>query len=555
MGLSNISSDDALRTLDTINRNFADLQNQISMLAAAGGYSSALDVRAFGAKCDGLTDDTIALTSAIASAALKRQPVRISSGVLLAQSKIISSAGLTLIIDSGAVLRLKAASTSHQLSIAADDVTITGGGTLDGNSTANPNAGSGIFIEFGVRNAAIRGVVIKNSTQSNIRVKGGSGADSPYLVVDSCIFSGAGDHAVYGNWEAPYARITRNLFIGGDQNAIWFGNGSHHSQILDNQIRNYRRMGIEVWRGGNATKIRGNSVSATGNFGISVDSGDGVEVSGNYSERDPANLVESLGIEIAKTTNAHCFGNRASGWFQCGSIDQASGTVFEGNIYTSPVTADTARSLFVTTQSEIPAKENLIVGNRFVMSGAGNVRAIWAQANHPSASLDDLLIANNIFVGPDLSHGRALMFSRDNGSFARCVVQSNVFRNWAEGIQKSEDAPDFAIGLNQFSNVSNRFAFQMDRVLYQSSGQRLGFGDVGGGNPFAAGETRAYGPFAVPGAKANYRISASPTSAPIGTGFHLSAHATADGQVTAWLTNISAGFNIAFGQTVVFSLD
>lgn len=119
----------------------------VALVAAPGALAAkTCDVRAFGAKGDGVTKDTAAIQKAIDACAVKGGTVVISGGTFVT-GPIVLKSHVTLDIEKGATLlgspdredfgpyTFARKQTVQPLisTTNAEDVTITGGGTIDGN--------------------------------------------------------------------------------------------------------------------------------------------------------------------------------------------------------------------------------------------------------------------------------------------------------------------------------------------------------------------------------------------------------------------------------------
>lgn len=119
----------------------------LALAAAPGAWAAkTCDVRAFGAKGDGTTKDTAAIQKAIDSCAASGGTVRLAGGTFVS-GPIVLKSKITLDVETGATLLgspdradfPKATFARHDTVQAlvsatnAEDVTITGGGTIDGN--------------------------------------------------------------------------------------------------------------------------------------------------------------------------------------------------------------------------------------------------------------------------------------------------------------------------------------------------------------------------------------------------------------------------------------
>ena len=177
---------------------------------AVASYAADYDVRAYGAKGDGVAKDTKSIQSAIdAAAALGGGTVRICGGTYLTGSLYLKS-GVELVLESDATLKgspnkedynlvdicpqnwsskAESASGAHLLlCIEQTNVTVRGTGRIDGNCTVFLLGPDGKPWPGGQRRIPWRPSQMLYFVESeNVRVEGVSLVDSPYW---SCFFHG-----------------------------------------------------------------------------------------------------------------------------------------------------------------------------------------------------------------------------------------------------------------------------------------------------------------------------------------------------------------------------
>jgi len=115
---------------------------------------------------DGSTDGTAAFTSAIAAG---YKTVYVPDGTYIVTGITLGNAGQCLWISPGATIKLKAAGTSPVIHVTANNVVVTGGGTVDGNR-ANAVAGSatGVYIDT-CTGVIIQGINVAHTINEGIR--------------------------------------------------------------------------------------------------------------------------------------------------------------------------------------------------------------------------------------------------------------------------------------------------------------------------------------------------------------------------------------------------
>ena len=218
-----ITSADALRQLFGVSASFqggaggasaavgtslAPLQSVA--LASAGGLNLPFNVyKGIG---DGATDNTAGLNNAIANAT--NGYLWIPPGIYIHQPLTITKP-ITIVLAANCTLKLKAGSTSHQITINSSFVSIYGPGTLDGSSASNPSGLCGIQANTGASNLNFEGLTFTNHKTSNIKV------ESALIHIRRNTFNGSGAEAVYfddhdrtsyvvtaASWAAGVATVT-----------------------------------------------------------------------------------------------------------------------------------------------------------------------------------------------------------------------------------------------------------------------------------------------------------------------------------------------------------
>lgn len=244
-------------------------------------YSGPLLVQWFGAKLDGATDDTAAVTACKAAAGVGGI-FSIDHGTAITTGLSLNVAGQTLIIPQGAVLKGKAAINGNVITIAAAGVTVTGGGEVNGNraaATASRGISNSAFADLtidGVRVTACKGYGIygrdaQRQTVQNTRVTD----TSSIAIFHETLGSASVDGLKYINNEVDRFAEGSGIAEGGLKvrgssshlatNAIFEGNRA----IMPLNPSDSSAIGLEYWYLSNA-QIMG-EVSYGGNMGLSLD--------------------------------------------------------------------------------------------------------------------------------------------------------------------------------------------------------------------------------------------------------------------------------------------
>jgi hypothetical protein len=149
-------------------------------------------VSSFGARCDGITDDSDAFARAEAAAGANGK-VYVRGGTCIAKFTI-STPGQWWEINAPTVVKQPDHVAAYTVTITADHVTMNGTGTIDGNSqnadSSNCHFSCGAIL---IRNAAyvsIIGITAQNSLAYNINA-----LDTPYLTIQKSRGFNAGFHS------------------------------------------------------------------------------------------------------------------------------------------------------------------------------------------------------------------------------------------------------------------------------------------------------------------------------------------------------------------------
>lgn len=457
-GLSNdpaIPSEDATKHYVDTHSGGGSLSGAVVGSTSATTLRDYINIKDYGALCDGSTDDTTAINNAITAAAGKT--LYSPDGTCIHQPLTLSSA-IKIVLNPNSTWKLKAGSTTSQLNISASNVQILGG-TLDGNSANNPSGQNGIFIASGLTDILIDRVTFLNDTQSHILTLGASGPATSRVIVRHCTFNGAGQHAVFFNWDTTDSEISDNQFLSGSQDAIWVGNSSTGVRIAHNFITGYARMGIEVNLSSSTASITGNTIRNTGSganaFGISVDTSPNSVVANNsVNLTSPA--TGNVGIEIVGSDNSAVSGNVVLNAGIGMTINQSSNVTVTGNRIAA--FAGSSGILLGSSVASKNANLNVVSGNRITVSQTtGSAIGIWLQANATGANVNDNTLVGNVIDGQNTSSGTAVMLELDAGTLNRNQISSNTISNVQLGINHDNDALT-AIASNQFDNVGTKDA-------------------------------------------------------------------------------------------------
>jgi parallel beta-helix repeat protein len=269
---------------------------------------------------DGVTDDTTALTNAIASGA---STIYVPDGTYINSGVTMGNANQTLWLAPGATLKAKAATTTTVVTIAANGVTIKGG-TIDGNA-ANVTSSAGIEIfGGGVNDACVKGVTVQNTTGYGIHGNHTQRA----RIVGNKVFN-TGNIGIFLEATTTSQVISDNIITGNHVDRTAQGanlseggikvhaNGTSalamRTRIANNTVLmpvspvSGAAICIEVAYANDMTVIDGNTTSG-GVMGISLDTATAGTVTGNTCYN-----ASTYGIELAGTIRCTVAGNGIEG--------------------------------------------------------------------------------------------------------------------------------------------------------------------------------------------------------------------------------------------------
>lgn len=358
--------------------------------------TQVFDVRDYGAKGDGSTDDTQAIQKAIdAAAAAGGGKVYVPSGTWV----VSDSDG------SGNALAVKS------------NVTLTGDGAGDTVlKLADGGAGSttsllGVASGSTVRDATVSNLTLDgNQANTDGEVSGWSqaGANSvTNLVLDGVTakdFSGSGFDLT-----APAVNLTVRNSTAQDNTLDGFTLGGDLSAATfqDNRSEDNGRNGINVTLGGQALSLTDNIASGNAGDGIFVHNESGVDtgyfsVIGGDVHDNAGDGVRVRGIEYAGVYRVDIHGNGASGVNLQGTTHvEVSDNIIHDNAQTTDTAEVAIRSLGSTNGTQNFVYDNIITGG---------AQSTWGVAEIPSsiAGVDGSVIFGNVINGTQAGDINAL---------------------------------------------------------------------------------------------------------------------------------------------------
>lgn len=399
----------------------------------AFGFNGDLNVKWFGAKGDGLTDDAASIQAAINTSNL------LTTGGVIKFPSGVHIVGATLLLKSNvklwmyeAVLKLKNSANIDLISIpnGAIDVGIYGG-EIDGNKANNTTGnGDGITSEFDgtITHAVIRDVFIHDCDGNGIMLQGGI-AYSKYITISGCILQDNNEGGISGNLIEEFSFINNVAINNGTHGVGLIGVGKYgtisgntasgsgiadnftayntacrHLTVTGNVSRDGANNGIHF--GGENIIISNNTVFDPTMHGIVVYSHNtedvvNVVVSGN--------VVESAGLSgiwIDRGTEFSITGNIVNGCTQHGIL--IDGTNTNGVVAANTVKGNGADGIRLENSTQIAINGNLCaanlsdgiqLSNSSECSVTGNNCKDNATPFNESGTSNNNFISGNDFVG------------------------------------------------------------------------------------------------------------------------------------------------------------
>jgi parallel beta-helix repeat protein len=362
--------------LDIISENQRDHQARL-LAVESGGQSGLIDVRSFGAQMNGTADDTTPITirNAIAAAKAQGTGIVLAGGGTALTGELFVDTTMTIRIERGTTLKLKAGANTALLVISDTGTTfatgtiVEGGGTIDGNKAAQ-TGGTGQAVYIDADRVKVRGMRILNARFSCINMGG-----SNYCQIVDNEIEGAGSDAVFLSKDpdpCSFNLIARNVIKNSGGNGIKVVGDAATSRIMrgnriiENHVEDAGQtfISIEVWNQCPESVIT-NNVTRGSAMGVSVDQSNGTVVANN-SIFSPA----TAGVEIATSHNCAITGNTVDGEGETLYAIVASNTPPQKNTITGNTVKNTVESGIYSSFSE----EGVISSNTVENPGIYGIR-------------------------------------------------------------------------------------------------------------------------------------------------------------------------------------
>ena len=316
-----VSGLSATATGGSVSRDLADIA------------ADAMPVEAFGAKGDGLNDDSAALTAAVASG----RPVRLGPKTYVVNGQwTITQAGTTLLGTPGVTTLRRAAQSGNGAWIAVQADGFRADGVIfDANKASVSMDSWGVLVTAQCQNSDFQRCVFRNASGATLGCGLVFQASDPAIcqhVVRDCEFTG---NSVHGLWVQACAGVqvqgcrahdNGQFGINVDFNDASFQKKVHQVQVLGNQcwnnlrgiaVGNYNATNAQppVWGNANpdaiAILVAGNICHDNSLYGIAV-SGRALAMQGNMLWNNGVGSTDGAGI-LANASYSRVAGNMISG--------------------------------------------------------------------------------------------------------------------------------------------------------------------------------------------------------------------------------------------------
>jgi parallel beta-helix repeat protein len=496
--------------------------------------TQVFNVKAWGAKGDGITDDAIAIQNTVL-AATSGGTVYFPPGTykISAPLTILGKTNIALIGPGNRAAKIQKTGTPGgnagdiiqigSASSPSTDITISGL-SLEGNSTTDTVTDSGISIALNGSNGARTTIRDNYITGTNVGVWIANPAAVGCIIVNNrldTILGKAGNSTGYGITGAPQrAYIAGNVMTNIFQNGVYIsgatGNGGQYNRVIGNYISGTQTVaGINLATLSSAVLVTGNVVSAN-------------ILQGNY-----------YGILL----NQNAVGNTVDG-------NTISGSTSDGIFLNGSISADTRPDKNIISNNCIlssggygihilNANYNLIRGNLILNSVQSGIQ--------PSAQSGQFAVGNQI-VGNTIKDGTSYGINIPSSADSTLIANNVVLNNTTHEIFDSGSKNTTAVGnitdavgvpgatngatlVNKLNVGGGQLGTTVTRILGGSA--TLNFGKINA-------QSCAEGNISVPGAVTTSAAFVSPTYA-VEAGLSWQASVSSAGNVRVRVCNATAG--------------
>lgn len=435
------------------------------------GLSSAITLQAYGAKGDGVANDTAAVTAAFQAAASTFSSVYVLPGTYMVDNIVIPVGVASIIATPGAIFKRRATGTLMTVNspgMRIDNLTIDGNGASFGGGSCV------LFIGTNVTDVLLDRCIV---TGADATVKNAiltSGNAHRFTVRNSTIYGNVipqnSDNCQIDNCNFLTPPVAGALYGVGVWAVTSPGNHANGTRITKNyfEIPDAMFAVVPLSRNGadppKGTVIANNtmvSFGASSFGGISVDTCADCVVDGN-SFRVASGSPTTAALEIVGSANVTATGNDFDGggvMDQVISLNNSSNCTITGNSLRSPNSVGVAGGLihFFAPSAGKHCYRNVIADNEFVNPAGGGGMVVLAP-NNATATVEETSITGNEFYGNASSRGIVLDGTVGVGAIARTTIRGNQFVTMSQAIRFFNDT-DTVVSDNRFAtDITTRFS-------------------------------------------------------------------------------------------------
>lgn len=391
-----------------------------------------MSVKDFGAKGDGVTDDTSAIQAAIDSTSSANQRLLLPAGTYI--STTLGLKTNTYLFGVGTIKR-KDSSTGFLLSASGVNDFVVSGIKLDANKTGATGASFAVFVQSSCYQFRFDGITVINGKSHGIAIRDtADGAQNTHSYINGCTIDGCDQYGIEVQ-DCKNATVSNNTILNsGEDGILIYGTSTSATDgitVESNYVENSGDTGIlapYISSTSNFGIVRlqviNNKVTSSGENGIGVQVDSGV-ISGNMSWGN-GTTISHQGILI-NGNYLTVDGNTSSSNTGIG-IDVGDGKFIS---ITDNVVFDNGLIGIEVNSAESCVVDGNIVRNNFTNASSGvptnNKCGILIHSTSPFAgdSLDVTVSNNDVKVGTDQEYGISVLADVDRIAVVNNSVSSS----------------------------------------------------------------------------------------------------------------------------------